>query len=211
MNSTTLLECSKYRTARLALTALTISVVATAASLTEADKQKGLAQLERTRSGVIEATKDLSESQWNFKPGPDRWSVAEVLEHIVIVEEFLLQNTSQNVMKAPPGKADRDYTRTDELVLNAIADRTKKAQAPEPTLPKARWSPQEALDRFLKARERTIEFLKSTPDLRDHVTDSPAIRQPLDAYQWVLYISAHSERHTKQILEVKAHPDFPRQ
>ena len=210
MKTAALLEYSKYRTAnRLALAALTIATLATATSLTEADKQKGLAQLDRTRSGVIEATKGLSESQWKFKPGPDRWSVAEVLEHIVIVEEFLLQNTSQNVMKASAGKPDRDYTKTDELVLSAIADRTKKAQAPEPTLPTSRWPPQEALDRFLKARERTIEFLKSTPDLRDHVADSPALRQPLDAYQWVLY--AHSERHTKQILEVKAHPDFPKQ
>jgi hypothetical protein len=32
---------------------------------------------------------------------------------------------------------------------------------------------------------------------------------PLDAYQWILLISAHSERHTKQIEEVKADPNFP--
>jgi hypothetical protein len=75
--------------------------------------------------------------------------------------------------------------------------------------PTGRWSPQETLDQFLKARERTMEFMKSTPGLREHVVDSP-LGQPLDAYQWVLFISAHSERHTKQILEVKADPNFPR-
>jgi hypothetical protein len=40
--------------------------------------------------------------------------------------------------------------------------------------------------------------------------DGSPVGQPLDAYQWVLYLSAHSERHTKQILEVKADPSFPK-
>ena len=34
--------------------------------------------------------------------------------------------------------------------------------------------------------------------------------QPLDAYEWLLFVAAHSERHTKQILEVKADPNFPK-
>jgi len=32
----------------------------------------------------------------------------------------------------------------------------------------------------------------------------------LDAYEFVLLIAAHSERHTKQILEVKADPNYPK-
>jgi uncharacterized damage-inducible protein DinB len=77
------------------LAVFAISAIAGAASLTEADKKEGLAQLDRTRIGVVEATKGLSEAQWKFKPGPDRWSVAEILEHIVVVEEFMLENTSR--------------------------------------------------------------------------------------------------------------------
>ena len=194
----------------MALAVLALSTIAVAATLTEAQKNEGLAHLDRTRAALVDATKGLSEAQWRFKPGPDRWSVAEVLEHIVITEDFLLENTAQKVMLAPAGKADRDYKGTDKMVLSAIADRTRKAQAPEPVLPTGRWSPQEALAQFLKVRERTMEFLKSTSGSRDHVVDSP-LGQPLDAYQWLLYISAHSERHTKQILEVKADPNFPRQ
>jgi hypothetical protein len=51
--------------------------------------------------------------------------------------------------------------------------------------------------------------LRNTSDLRDHAVMSP-IGKNLDAYEWVLYIAAHSERHTKQILEVKADPNFPK-
>lgn len=194
---------------RLAPMLLATATAAAAVSLTEADKKEGLAQLERTRAGVVEATKGLSEAQWKFKPGPDRWSVAEVVEHIGLVEGFLIESTSTKVMESPAGKPDRDYKSTDQLVLRAIADRSQPAKAPEPVVPKGRQSPEEAMDQFLKTRGRTIEFLKSTPGLRDHVMDSP-LGQPLDAYQWVLFMSAHSERHTKQILEVKADPNFPK-
>jgi len=187
---------------------LALSAFIAAATLTEAEKKEGLAQLERTRAGVVEATKGLSEAQWKFKPGPERWSVAEVLEHIALAEDYLLENTSHKVMEASAGKADRDYKSVDKLVSRAIADRTQKAQAPEPLQPAGRWSPQETLQRFLKSRDRTTAFLQSTPGLRDHVVDSP-LGQPLDAYQWLLFIAAHSERHTKQILEVKSDPNFP--
>jgi hypothetical protein len=194
----------------LALAVFALTAVAAAANLTGTEKKEGLAQLERTRDGVVAAAKGLSDAQLKFKPAPDRWSVAEVLEHIALSEDLLFENTSKNVMSAPAGKADRDYKGADKTVLTAITDRTHKFKAPDPLVPTGRWSPEETLDHFLKSRARTMEFLKSTPDLRDHVVDSP-LGQPLDAYQWLLFTSAHSERHTKQILEVKADPNFPKQ
>jgi len=51
--------------------------------------------------------------------------------------------------------------------------------------------------------------MRSTPDLREHATDSP-LQVKLDGYEWLLFIGAHSSRHTKQILEVKADPNFPK-
>jgi hypothetical protein len=196
------------QTAILAVAA--VSTWAAAATLTEAEKQEGLAQLARTRAGVTDATKGLSEAQWKFKPGPDRWSIAEVLEHIVLAEDLLLGHIAKNVMQAPAGKPDRDYKAADRMVLSAIADRTNKVKAPDMIVPAGKRPPEELVGAFLKSRERTTEFLKSTAGLRDHVVDSP-LGQPLDAYQWLLYISAHSERHTKQILEVKSDPNFPKE
>ena len=194
---------------RAALAVLVLPVTAVASGLNDADRKEGLAQLEHTRKGVIEATKGLSEAQWKFKPAPDRWSVAEVLEHIAVTEDFLFETISQNVMQAPAGKPDRDYKAIDKKVLTMIADRSQRAQAPQEVQPSGRWSSKETLEHFERSRTRTAEFLKATPDLREHVVDSP-IGEPLDAYQWLLFISAHSERHTKQMLEVKADPNFPK-
>lgn len=194
---------------QLALAALVLCSTARTETLSESDKQEALRQLERTQEGLHKATGRLSEEQWKFKPGPDRWSVAEIFEHIVLVEDWLRENTSKQVMQAPPGNPDRDYKSVDKLVLTAIADRSRKAQAPQEVQPTGRWSYSEALAGFTKSRAQTMGFLGGTAGLRDHVADSP-LGQPLDAYQWVLFISAHCERHTKQILEVKADPNFPR-
>jgi hypothetical protein len=193
---------------RLIFAVLALSAMTAAEGRDESDRKEGLAQLDRTRNGVVEAVKGLSEAQWRFKPAPERWSVAEILEHLALAEDMLLAHISKKVMQAPAGNADRDYKAIDELVLKAIADRTQRVQAPESMVPTGRWPPQESLDRFLKRRERTAEFLRTTPGLRDHVVDSP-LGQPMDAFQYLLFIAAHSERHTKQILEVKADPGFP--
>jgi hypothetical protein len=178
-------------------------------ALTPADRDRGVKYLEQTRDAVVEATKGLSEAQWKFKAGPDRWSVAETLEHIALAEEFILGQVKDKIMQAPAGAPDRDTAKTDAAVLAMIPDRSHKAQAPPPLVPTGRWTPQETLDHFLKSRAATIEFMKTAPDLRAHVADSP-LGMPLDGYEWLLFIGAHSERHTKQILEVKADPNFPK-
>ena len=193
----------------LLIALLLLGVAAFGQELTTADRERGTKYLAQTRDGIVAATKGLSEAQLKFKPAPDRWSVAETLEHIALAEDFLLQNVTDKIMKSLAGPADRDTAKTDAMVLAMIPDRSHKAQAPPPLVPTGRWAPAETLDHFLKSRAQTIAFLESTPDLRQHVADSP-LGQPLDAYEWLLFVSAHSERHTKQILEVKADPNFPK-
>ena len=178
-------------------------------ALTHADRERGVQYLQQTRDGVIAAVRGLSEAQMKFKAAPDRWSVAETLEHIAKAEDFIFLNVTDKVIKSPAGPAGRDTAKIDAMVLAMIPDRSHKAQAPPPLVPTSSWTPAESLDHFLKSRAKTIAFLESTPDLREHAADSP-LGQPLDAYEWLLFIGAHSERHTKQILEVKADPNFPK-
>jgi hypothetical protein len=190
---------------------LVLSASAYCQTLTQAERDKGVQYLQQTRDGVIAATKGLSEAQLKFKAAPDRWSVAETLEHIALAEGFIFQNVTDKIMKAPAGAADRDVGKIDALIMAAVPDRSQKRQAPGPLVPTGRWTPAETLDHVLASRAKTIEFLQSTPDLRAHVSSENPFQQPLDAYDWLLFIAAHSERHTKQILEVKADPDFPKQ
>jgi DinB superfamily len=179
-----------------------------AQSLSQADREKGIKYLEQTRDAIVADTKNLTPAQWNFKAAPDKWSVALTLEHITLAEDDLFQLVTDKVMKSPAGALDRDVAKMDAAVIAMVPDRSVKRQAPPELVPTGRWTPAETLDHFLQSRARTIEFLRATPDLRQHVMDSPL--GPLDAYEWLLFIAAHSDRHTKQILEVEAAPDFPK-
>ena len=91
-------------------------------TLSPAERDHAVAELESSRKAFLEATSGLSEAQWNFKLAPDRWSIAECAEHIGVTEAYILS-----------------------LI-----------------------------------------------------------------YQWILLTSAHMRRHTAQILEVKADPNFPK-
>lgn len=179
-------------------------------SQTAADRDRAIKYLESTKQGVINATDGLSDAQWNFKPGPDRWSVAEVTEHIAAAEGFIRGMIVEQVMKAPARPDGDDVAALDELVMAKVPDRSNKRQAPDPIKPTNRYgSGPASLKAFMDSRAQTEEFLTSHDDLRAHATDSP-FGKKLDGYQWVLFIAAHSERHTKQILEVKADPNFPK-
>ena len=194
----------------LACIALTLALASSAFAQTQAEKDKALKYLESTKQGVIDATRGLSAAQWNFKSAPDRWSVAEVMEHIAAAEDFIRGNITEKVMQAPARSAAEDVKALDDMVVAKIPDRSVKAQAPEPLKPTNRFgSPDAALKHFLESRQTTEAFLTSHSDLRDHAADSP-LGKKLDAYEWVLFLTAHSERHTKQILEVKADPNFPK-
>jgi hypothetical protein len=189
---------------------LFVSVSAYSQSLTQTDRDRAVKYLDSTKQGVLDATAGLSDAQWNFKPAPDRWSVAEVTEHIAAAEGYLRGMITEKVMTAPPRPDGEDVKAIDEMVLTAIPDRTTHRQAPEPLKPTNRYgSPQGSLKAFTESRGETENFLTTHDDLRAHAIDSP-LGKKLDAYEWVLFIAAHSERHTKQIAEVKADPKFPK-
>jgi hypothetical protein len=195
----------------IVLLALAGAAAVKAQDVSPTDKERALQYLESTKKGVLDATKGLSDAQWNFKPAPDRWSVAEVMEHLAAAEDMLRGMTQEQVMKSP-AVAVRDAEETkkaDEGVLAMVPDRSHKVQAPEPLKPTNRFgSPAAAQKHFVESRATTEDYLKTTTGLRAHLADSPMGK--LDGYEWMLLIAAHSERHTKQMLEVKADPNFPK-
>jgi len=188
-----------------------LCAAASAQSVSPADRTKLITHLESTRKALFDATSGLSDAQWNFKPAPDRWSVAETAEHLALAEDLLFSMITQQVMKAPaPTDRKESAAEIDAFILSAIPDRTNKATAPGPLVPTGRWAPADTLKHFQESRATTLKFARETPDLREHAMDS-AIGKKLDAYQWLLFASAHCDRHLSQIKEVKSDPNFPKQ
>jgi hypothetical protein len=182
-------------------------------TLSPAERDHAAAELESSRKAFLEATSGLSEAQWNFKPAPERWSIAECAEHIGVTEAYILKLITEQALKGPAEPEKRAQVQGKDTSMMAMAvDRSAKFKAPEPIQPTRRWaSSGEITKNVLENRARTIAFVNTTQeDLRDHFMDHPVFKT-LDTYQWILLTSAHMRRHTAQILEVKADPNFPKQ
>lgn len=175
-----------------------------------ADNQNIVKELERTEARFLKSIEGLSEGQWNFKPAPDRWSVAECAEHITASEPFIRTMIAGVVTKEVTPEMVKEGVNKDAILSTAMTDRSKKFKAPEPLIPTNRFgTPAAATESFKKERAQTIELASGAPDLRTH-GDKHFLIGPLDSYGWFLFLSGHSERHTMQIDEVKASPDFPK-
>jgi uncharacterized damage-inducible protein DinB len=170
-----------------------------------------MSALHASRKLFLDAVKGLSDAQWNFKPGPDRWSIAECAEHITLSEESIMGLVRERVVKTPGDPAMLKQTAgKDDKVHAVITDRSGKAQAPEFLKPTGKWKTRdELIAAFKTSRDRNIQYIDTTTDnLRGHAAPHPAMG-PLDAYQWVLLLAAHSERHTAQIREVMTDSGYP--
>jgi hypothetical protein len=181
--------------------------------LSAGEREVALKSLQSTRDAFLKSIAGLSEKQWRFKPAPDRWSIAEVSEHIAVAESKIFGLVQGTIMVSPvnPEKC-AEVAGKDEIVLERVPDRSHKVQAPEFLKPTNRWATREdVIKAFEDSRKATMDYVRTTnDDLRDHFGPHPVLGT-LDAYQWILLISAHSERHTKQIEEVKADPNYPKQ
>jgi DinB family protein len=176
-----------------------------AAAVTELDRQRLLAHLAMTAAWLEDELSGLTMAQIEFRRAPDAWTIAEVVEHLVVVAPIYWQDL-QTALERSPSK--RGSSMTDADVLWYGIDRTRREQA----IPTERPTGQvrdlrAALEAYRKHHERLRDYIATTRDeLRRYIVP----RQGCDAYQWALLISTHEQRHVLQIREIKADPRFPK-
>jgi len=178
--------------------------------MTPAERDRATAYLAKTRENLLGATRELSREQLLFKPAPDRWSAADCLEHIVVVERRVMERITGALQQAFDPAKRSAYDGRDDALVTHITNRSERAKAPEMAVPTGRWSHERLLPEFELARKSTTEFAATNnDDLRRHLAAHPRFGE-LDCYQWLLLIGAHGERHRQQIEEVIASAEGPR-
>jgi DinB superfamily len=180
-------------------------------TLTQQERDFAIQFMVQTRDSILIDVKGLSAAQLNFKADSTRWSVAQCVEHIALAEAFLTM-TYQQALQSPADPSKRDSIKyTDQQIIHFLTDRSRKFQAPDMLKPGRTYdSFQASLDSFAARRNRNIEFIRTTnADLRDHYNTTLGLGT-IDDYQVVLFMVSHSKRHTLQLEEVKANPNFPK-
>lgn len=178
--------------------------------VTDQERDYAINALNTTRDALHESLHGLSNVQLSFKPGSERWSIAECMEHIALIELGIF-GAIQKGMAYPANSEKRAEIKFSDVdVIKAVRSRAVTFPAPDPFLPTGHYdSVSASLEAFNQQREAVITFVKTVnEDLRTHYFRHPALGW-LDAYQAILVLASHSERHRKQIEEIKVSPGFP--
>jgi hypothetical protein len=188
-----------------------VSVIPTDQSplpLRQGDRDRLLSYMHATRKQIVDAVTGLSPEQWKFKPAPEKWSIAEVVEHLALTEDMLFNYALGALQHSAPAPTGERLT-TEQLV-KGMADRSKPVNAPGELRPTGRWQVGAPLTaEFGSRRDRMVEWVRDT---REPLQTSYASWGPgttVDVYQLMNMIPAHTERHFAQIMEVKSNSGFP--
>ncbi|HKS29019.1 MAG TPA: DinB family protein [Pyrinomonadaceae bacterium] len=162
--------------------------------------------MDKTRSRLrarLESVAGAEDGQESLRPSPDAWSVAEIAEHLAIIEERLSKLFPVMLTKAEAGGLQRAADKPFQPVSVAeIAERSarEKYVAPETARPTGAVPIADSLARLERSRE-TILALRprlEALDLTD-VTYPHPVFGPMSAYQWLIFVGAHEDRHLRQI------------
>lgn len=155
--------------------------------------------LYETRNNLIEEIASLSYAQFNNQPSMNKWSIAQVCHHLVLVEKASIKVIAW-------GLKEIDRSQKERKKVQLILDRTKKIQAPKIVEPDGEpFEVQQIIDLLSDSRKKLMTFLSTIEDtsiLTEKSVNHPAFGElPLD--QWIELIYLHEQRHIEQIKEIK--------
>ena len=171
--------------------------------LTDAERESALRSLTRSRAVLLEAVEGVTDEQSRWKPDVGRWSILEYVEHLAISDDGLV-DLVRRILTQPATPETPEVRKAREDRIGGIKFERGMNHAPRRLQPHAKFANlQEAVDAFLAARERTLEFARTTEDdLRSHFGPHPVLG-PLDGLQWLMGNARHVETHSAHIRELK--------
>ncbi|HVP45810.1 MAG TPA: DinB family protein [Bryobacteraceae bacterium] len=175
--------------------------------MTDSEKEFATKQLLEGREAVVRAIDGLTDTQLQFKPQPDGWSIADCVEHLAVTEDMLFALVTKGAPN--PDGVSLDPVK-DGRMAAAVVDRSRRFSAPHGVRPHGHFvSPAEAVAHFRESRERALAYTRDcTHDLRRLFTPHPLLGE-IDCYRCLLLLALHPARHAAQIEEIKQHAQFP--
>ena len=165
-----------------------------------------LTHLEETRAALHAAVDAVPSSLRETRPAADRWSVAEVLEHLGRVEEQITRLLTAKLTEArltgalgPERESGPFVDPREDLFL----DRRRRITAGDRVLPKGEMDAAAALAALDGTRAKLRELVVSHDGLSLGAVGHPhPAFGMLGGYQWFVFIGTHEARHTLQIREI---------
>ena len=164
---------------------------------TTMDKHRLTSDLDFSTAQLLQWLANYSSEKFNFSPDGMRWSPAQIVEHLLMLE--VIAN------KALMGKTVTTNRPPDEkinIIKTVMADIDTKRIAPEIVAPSAELKDQKILIEQIKSQRELLKKAIAELDLTEACT---SFKHPglgtLTRFEWVYFTIFHTERHLKQLQE----------
>ena len=172
--------------------------------------EEKFARLEDFTAELLTELDGLEDEQLDFKPQEDRWSIQNVLEHVLAAEvaTFAYLRKKNQAADLPQSGLSESWR---GIALKAILRSPLKFPAPGALKSPHRFNDmQELRNAWEKQRSALKSFLQDLPNER---VDKIIFKHPIVGYfnivQTLDFLYEHLYRHARQIRRLKKHQAFP--
>jgi uncharacterized damage-inducible protein DinB len=157
---------------------------------------------DKIRVKFLETIESISDEQANALPEGEKWTLAQLVEHVAIVEDGMTKISYKLLNEAKAGGKASDGTAkfSDSFSQNAAEARNQKLEAPNRVKPSGNVSIADSVKRLEENRQKLDELkpLFETIDCSEHKFPHPAFGD-LTAHEWLALVGGHESRHLEQI------------
>ncbi|MDQ2938741.1 MAG: DinB family protein [Acidobacteriota bacterium] len=161
--------------------------------------KKPLQRLDSVHQKLIDTISPLNAELFSQRPSSNQWSVAEIVQHLCLVETRVLKDL-EDAMSRPPQRVA--FFR--RLIPTAIVSiRLIRVKSPRAVRPLDAPAKDVAIENFNRARNafKTLCATHSTDRFRHVVFKHPFLGD-IDGVATISFVGYHERRHYKQIREV---------
>jgi uncharacterized damage-inducible protein DinB len=173
------------------------------------------ALLVEARAELLDAARDIPAALRKVRPAPDRWSAAEVVAHLAMVEDGSGRLFSKGVKEVRQSGAPPEDASSSEADAQAMLDafdrfgvraRLRKIDAPPVVMPAESPDFDEACQALEATRARLLNAMQQASGLALATYSAPHPRLgDMNLYEWLLLIARHEQRHVLQLKEIRQH------
>ena len=160
---------------------------------------------EKIRTRLRDAVSRLSEAQASALPEGEKWTVAQIVEHIAMVDEATAKICARLLKRAQEaGKiSDGMVNISENFLQKGLEIATMKVEAPSFVQPSGKQSIQESLEKLGRTSEQVAELrpLFETVHSTEFTFPHPFFGE-ITAHEWLSLKGGHELRHLKQIEKV---------
>ena len=175
---------------------------------TQSDRQKLIDNFKRTQAEINQETSKLSEKEWSFKESSDKWSIAEVVEHLNMWQLVTLENVRYAIyLGENPSRAKACAS---DSVNTSFIYEENPHKSPDFTIPTGLIADVNNLKIFnIKCNEIIEGIEKNDANFRNIIREGKT-GQNRDLAQMYIIQYGHVDRHLRQIRRIKSSNNFPK-